>query len=817
MFSGDSYLKAASLRFFVFLLFALCFAREQASAKIFDGGVDSKNLGKGEWIYVLSETVNGFGEANVASVNSVNTMMDYCKNNLHLQFLIIKAGEGGNLFGAPQFTPSLVAAAHAKGLKIFGYTRSYGIDIAGESAVADYVYNDCGADGFVLDAEADWESSRLGTTGPGLAWQLCGQIKTNWPNKFLGHSPLPVISSHSSFPYREFGYWCDTVMPQDYWVSFADNGHGTPASTVTWMDDNFRTFQNSLAGMGNTSLGTRWTNAIKPLAPIGQAYTSAPGTDETGADLSDFVNYLQTDPGCVTAGGYKGCSFFRTGQQTQAMLDAIGSTVIGDYAPSISTQPLSQTLAIGQVMNLNVVAIGPPTPLYQWRKNGNAIAGATKSFYSRANIQLSDAGTYSVFLTNSLGSLLSSNADVNVQASPSPPTIATPPQSQALAPSQIATFTVVANGTSPLSYKWFLNGAAISGATATNTSYNITNVQAGNAGTYSVRVTNSVGSVTSQVAVLSIVNDVIIEIYLAGGALNSNPPYTDAAFVNSASSAKSTAAGLSGTGCRYSTGGSGTPSCTFKPTLATAGGTYDVYLTHTLSSSSGDMVASITRTGFTGLPDTTDVFKSAYANTWASVGQMKLNPGVTLATVKFTYSTGTLDGTHRMYSDAVKFSISAAQPPSVLTPPQTQTANFGTNLTFTVALLGTGPLTYQWQWNGTNIAGATQGTLRLPNLQFTNAGPYTVVVGNTSGSITSAVAQLTVVAPFFQFNSIARTPDGKIHLQIDGDAGSYVVEASPDFASWQALTNAVVNGSSVECIDPVTNALIRFYRARVGP
>ena len=70
-------------------------------------------------------------------------------------------------------------------------------------------------------------------------------------------------------------------------------------------------------------------------------------------------------------------------------------------------------------------------------------------------------------------------------------------------------------------------------------------------------------------------NDVIVESRTSSGGETPNPPYSDFGFLDSAG--KSTAAGLSGSGSRYATGGSGTPSCTFKPTLPVAGGTYDVY------------------------------------------------------------------------------------------------------------------------------------------------------------------------------------------------------------------------------------------------
>ena len=63
---------------------------------------------------------------------------------------------------------------------------------------------------------------------------------------------------------------------------------------------------------------------------------------------------------------------------------------------------------------------------------------------------------------------------------------------------------------------------------------------------------------------------------------------------------------------------------------------------------------------------------------------------------------------------------------------------------FGVTATGTPTLLYQWQLNGANLLGANAATLSLPNVQPTNAGDYTVIVGNAANTVTSAVATLTV-------------------------------------------------------------------------
>jgi hypothetical protein len=84
----------------------------------------------------------------------------------------------------------------------------------------------------------------------------------------------------------------------------------------------------------------------------------------------------------------------------------------------------------------------------------------------------------------------------------SPPSILGQPESASGQPGSSITFFVTASGTTPLSYQWRFNSASIAGATASN--YSLTNVQPQDAGTYSVRVSNGFGSVTSSNAVLTV-------------------------------------------------------------------------------------------------------------------------------------------------------------------------------------------------------------------------------------------------------------------------------------------------------------------------
>ncbi|THU41213.1 DNRLRE domain-containing protein [Niastella caeni] len=86
----------------------------------------------------------------------------------------------------------------------------------------------------------------------------------------------------------------------------------------------------------------------------------------------------------------------------------------GTRGPVITTQPQSISVSQGNTATFSVTATGNPAPTYQWRRNGTNISGATSATYSITNVQPSHAGTYSVVVTNSAGSVTSNNATLTV-------------------------------------------------------------------------------------------------------------------------------------------------------------------------------------------------------------------------------------------------------------------------------------------------------------------------------------------------------------------------------------------------------------------
>src|SRR2546427_2250958 len=85
--------------------------------------------------------------------------------------------------------------------------------------------------------------------------------------------------------------------------------------------------------------------------------------------------------------------------------------------------------------------------------------------------------------------------------------------------------------------------------------------------------------------------------------------------------------------------------------------------------------------------------------------------------------------------------------PTITTQPGNQTVTAGQTATFTVVAAGTAPLRYQWQKNGASIAGATASSYTTPVTTTSDSGStFAVVVSNSAGTVTSALATLTVSA-----------------------------------------------------------------------
>ena len=210
--------------------------------------------------------------------------------------------------------------------------------------------------------------------------------------------------------------------------------------------------------------------------------------------------------------------------------------------PGITTQPQNQSVVLGSNAVFTVAASGQTPLFYQWSVNGTNLTnsthvnGATNSTLTIQQVVAPDAGRYQVVVSNSHGSVTSSNATLMVLF---PPAVAAQPSNQSVLLTSNASFVVSVTGTAPLSLQWYFNGAPlidggrISGSATAN--LNIANVQTDDAGTYQLFITNSYGSATSLVATLT----VLVPVQIIG------QPSSEAVQLNNNASFSVTAIGTS--------------------------------------------------------------------------------------------------------------------------------------------------------------------------------------------------------------------------------------------------------------------------------
>lgn len=203
-----------------------------ADASAFDG--------QGMWIYVLASSNGGDIESIAldARARGVTT-------------LIVKAGDGTRYWD--QFSPELVAALHAHGLKVCGYSRLFGRSPQTEARVSARAVA-AGADCFVIDAEKEYEGRyREARTYMRVLRKLVG------PDYPLGFTSFPYVDLHPALPYSVFlgPGGAQFNLPQIYWRAIGDTVDEAYARTYAW---------NVLYGRPIRPLGQVWMNP--PVAEV---------------------------------------------------------------------------------------------------------------------------------------------------------------------------------------------------------------------------------------------------------------------------------------------------------------------------------------------------------------------------------------------------------------------------------------------------------------------------------------------------------------------------------------------------------------------
>jgi uncharacterized repeat protein (TIGR03803 family) len=656
-------------------------------------------------------------------------------------------------------------------------------------------------------------------------------------------------------------------------VSFANTNGRYPQAALTWGNDG--SFYGTTADGGSSYDGTVFkvtTNGTLTTL-VSFSYDINGSSPEAALTLGNDGNFY----GTTAYGGSNGYgtvftlttngtlvtlfSFSNTnGANPQAALtlgsdgDLYGTTHdggSGNYGtvfrlllpPIITVQPQSQTSNAGANVMFLVSATSLHPMSYQWQKNGTNLvdggnfSGATTNTLTITGISDIDAASYSIIVSNSNGSVTSSNATLTVIY---PPIITAQPTNLLVLPGTNAAFGVSLTGSSLFfRYQWRFNGTNL--LNATNAIYTIPAVGTNDAGNYSVVITNAAGSATSSNAALTVVLSPTSRTNHAG----STATFTATAFSPETLNYQWQ---KNGTNLDYGGNISGATNSTL--TIASVSDADAASYSAVVSDDSGSVTTSnavltvnnlpfiathpqsqivlvgsnvtFTAAAFGALPL---VFQWYYSDSPAGSPTSGTNvSSYTLTNVGTNqagnYSVQVINGYGSVTSFVATLTV-VASPPTITSQPVSRTNKPGTTATFSVVASSVDPRVYQWQKDGTNlvnggkISGATNSTLTITTVSDNDAGSYCVTVANLAGSVTSSNALLTVIVPpklALQFLA------GYPLLELYGMLGSnFVVEYNTNLPdkNWMTLLSLTnLSASPYQFLDPAgIGQPMRFYRA----
>ena len=574
----------------------------------------------------------------------------------------------------------------------------------------------------------------------------------------------------------------------------------------------------AVSANGRTPFSYQWKkNGVNITGATARLFTIAHVADTDAASYSVFISNVD-------------------GNTTSA---AATLTVIDP--PVISTQPVGVTNNAGTTVTFSVSASGTTPIAYQWVKNGTNnlvnggnISGSQSNVLTLVNVLGGDAGSYTVVLSNPAATVTSAAATLKVID----PILTSQPVSVTANRGSIASFTVGAFGSSPLSFQWFQETTAVPGATSATLAFSsVTDSQAGN---YHVLVTNAFGSTNSIIVSLTVIA----------------PP-----FITSQPVSRTNVAGTTATFSVTATGtapayqwykgvtliaGATSPTLTLPNVSSADVASYTVVLSNaagTVTSSPATLTVNnplqittqpVSRTNVAGTTATFTVAVSGttpYTYKWFKNATNALADGGNISGA----NSNVLTLTNVLAADAASYTVvvsnvvgsltSASASLVVIDPaiisqsPTNVSVIDGNSFSLTVTAAGTTALNYQWFVDGDplidgfGITGSSTATLTVSNATDSDAGTYTVIVSNSIGSVTSAPIVLITHVPL-----ITTQPAG-LTVNVGQPAGFSVSANGTLPFTYQWLFNGVnISGatSRIFALSHVVDADAGSYTVLVG-
>jgi hypothetical protein len=254
----------------------------------------------------------------------------------------------------------------------------------------------------------------------GVSWTLTSAPYGNWTTVASSADGADLIAGRSDgggiySSTDSGGLWGWTGAPDSLWVSVASSADGSRLIAT-----------DTTALYTSTNFGGTWTFTSAPFYPWAAVASSADGTKLTAAANSDqFGNpgwiytspdagatWVQHGPGAnwlAIASSADGSNLIASSDQGVFVLSTSSSRV-----PIIDQQPVSQTVSAGLSVTFDVAAFGALPLSYQWEFSGSPLPGATNSTLAQSNVSLANSGNYAVIVSNTFGTVVSSNAVLTV-------------------------------------------------------------------------------------------------------------------------------------------------------------------------------------------------------------------------------------------------------------------------------------------------------------------------------------------------------------------------------------------------------------------
>jgi hypothetical protein len=582
-------------------------------------------------------------------------------------------------------------------------------------------------------------------------------------------------------------------------ATFTAAASGSPAPTVQWQVSTGGPFSN-IPGATSTTLSFTASAAQNGNTYRAVFTNSCGSTNSTAATLTVNASTATSDPAdqtvcqgatanfSTTASGTGPFTYAWTvdgvtfGGNTASISVPTGSLTVGNHTVAVTTtgtcgsasqsatltvqentattDPPDQTVCQGATANFSTTASGTGPFTYAWTLDGIAFGGNTSSINVPTGSLTVGNHTVAVTTTGTCGSA-SQSATLTVNEN----TATTDPPDQTVCQGATASFSTTASGTGPFTYAWTVDGSP-AGGNSSSLSVPTGSLSIGNH-TVAVTVTGTCGS-ASQSATLTV----------NANTATTDPP--DQTVCQGTTASFSTTA--SGTGpftYAWTVDGvafGGNTSSISVPTGSLTIGNHTVAVTTTGTCGSASQSATLTvnaNTATTDPPDKTvcQGVSASFSTTASGTGPFHYAWTVDGSafggdTSSISVPTGSLSvGNHTVVvttngacGSASQSATLTVQPPTSATTPANQAVCQGGTASFATTASGTGPFTYQWKLDGSNIAGATGSSVNI-NTTSLSGGNHTVdvVVSGACSTVTRSAILTVNTAPAVTTNPVSQT------------------------------------------------------------